>query len=297
MNNFKHFAYLCVFFISSVNCGIAQQSVLTGVIAVGKTSYMKYEINYQLNKNNIVSGYSISDLNGSEETKARITGVFNRKKRTMVFEEVGIISTKSKTPVDEFCLMRVKGKFEKKSGKNIYTGKFDSYCRNPKVACDSGTIVLMTDNDIKELSTKVVKAIQKAPVSDSVKKALEPAPDTTKWVRKVYDLQANSETEIKLNSDFVILELVDDRFQDGDRVTIMENDKIILQDFELTNQVKTIKFPLEGDQQKLTVTIMAADEGSIALTTIKAVLKNGKQSNLINASLNKGQLIKLTLVK
>lgn len=297
MNIFKYFVCLWVFFISFINCVIAQQSKLSGVIAVGKSSYMKYEINYQLDKNNIISGYSIGDLNGSEETKARITGVFNQKKRTMVFEEVGIIITKSKTPVDEFCLMRVKGKFEKKSGKHIYTGKFDSYCRNPKVVCDSGTIVLMTDKEIKELNKQVVKAIQKAPVSDSVKKALEPLPDTTQWVRRVFDLQPNSETEIKLNSDFVILELVDDRYQDGDRVTIMENEKIILQDFELTNRVKSIKFPLEGDQQKLTVTIVAADEGSIALTTIKAVLKNGNESNLINASLNKGQLIRLTMVK
>ena len=297
MNNFKYFVYLLVFFLGSINYTIAQQTVLSGVIAVGKSSYMKYQINYQLDKKNNITGYSISDLNGSEETKAKIIGVFNQKKRTMVFEEVEIISTKSRTPIDEFCLMRVKGKFHKKSGKYIYTGEFDSYCRNPKVACDSGTVVLMTEKDIKELSTKVVKAVQKAPIADSVKRVLESAPDTTKWVRKVYDLQANSETEIKLNADFVILELVDDRFQDGDKVTIMENDKVILQDFELTNQVKTIKFLIDRDMQKLTVSIFAADEGSIALTTVKAVLKNGKESNLINANLNKGQHIKLAIVK
>ncbi len=297
MNNFKYFVYLLVFFLGSINYTIAQQTVLSGVIAVGKSSYMKYQINYQLDKKNNITGYSISDLNGSEETKAKIIGVFNQKKRTMVFEEVEIISTKSRTPIDEFCLMRVKGKFHKKSGKYIYTGEFDSYCRNPKVACDSGTAVLMTEKDIKELSTKVVKAVQKAPIADSVKRVLESAPDTTKWVRKVYDLQANSETEIKLNADFVILELVDDRFQDGDKVTIMENDKVILQDFELTNQVKTIKFLIDRDMQKLTVSIFAADEGSIALTTVKAVLKNGKESNLINANLNKGQHIKLAIVK
>ncbi len=91
--------------------------------------------------------------------------------------------------------------------------------------------------------------------------------------------------------------MVDDKYQDGDKVTIKENDKIILTDFEITNRVKSLKFYISENDKPLTITLIATDEGAIPLTTVKAVLRNGNESNLINASMNKGQSVKITFQK
>lgn len=297
MNYLRLLHVLLVFFLISLGTVRAQQNILIGAITVGKSESMSYQIIYELDKNNYLSGYSISDLNGKEETKAQIAGFYNPKNKILYFEEKSIISTRSKTIVDEFCLMRVKGKIEKKSGNSIYSGKFNAFCQNPKVVCDSGTILLMPEKDILELKKKVTKAIQKLPVSDSVKREIEVDQDTVISVRKEFELKPESETEFKLNADFVVLELVDDKFQDGDKVTIMENNKIVLADFEITNRVKTLRFPINKNEKKLTLTIIAVDEGTIALTTVKAVLKNGNESNLINATMNKGQQVKISFIQ
>jgi|GEM_PF-1233966 len=297
MNYLRLLHFLLVFFLISLGAVRAQQNILIGAITVGKSESMSYQIIYELDKNNYLSGYSISDLNGSEETKAQIAGFYNPKNKILYFEEKSIISTRSKTPIDEFCLMKVKGRLEKKSGKSIYSGKFNSFCLDPMVVCDSGSILLMPEKDILELKKKVTKAIQKLPVPDSLKTNTDISQDTVISVRKEFNLVPESETEFKLNADFVVLELVDDKYQDGDKVTIMENNKIVLADFEITNRVKTLRFPINKDDKKLTLTIIAVDEGSIALTTIKAVLKNGNESNLINATLDKGQLIRISFIK
>jgi hypothetical protein len=255
---------------------------------------MSYQINYQAHKNNTITGYSISDLNGSEETKASFTGYIDPKKKVMFFEEKSIISTRSKTPLNEFCLMKVNGKFERKAGKSVFTGNFTSNSPQKGILCDSGSVMLMTEKEIKELTTRVSKALEKVPLPDTLKKQDDEYNDPSKWVRRELNLEPESETVFELKSDYLLLELVDDKYQDGDKITIKENDKIILTDFEITNRVKTLKFYISEKDKGLTITIIAVDEGSIPLTTVKAVLRNGNESNLINVSMNKGESVKIS---
>ncbi len=283
-----------LFFLRGVN---AQETILKGVIAVGNTQYMSYQINYQAHKNNTITGFSISDVDGSEETKASITGFIDLKKKTMYFQEKSIISSRSKTPLNEFCFMKVHGKFERKAGKSVFSGKFHSESPGKGISCDSGSVMLMTEKELKELTTKVEKAIEKIPKPDTLKKAEDQYTDPSKWVRRELILEPETETVLELKSDFILLELVDDKYQDGDKITIKENDKIILTDFEITNRVKSLKFSVTGNDKTLIITLIATDEGTIPLTTVKAVLRNGNESNLINASMNKGQSIKITLQK
>lgn len=293
MKSFSFFIFPLLFCFSS----IAQQTTLTGAIVLEKTEFMSYKITYQLNNTNVLAGYSVCDINGNEETKARITGFFNPKKKTLNFEEISIISTRSKTPVDEFCLMKVSGKFEKKAGKFVYTGKFDSKCRNPNITCDSGTIVLMTEKNLEALAAKATKALEKVPQPDNLNKEAieEPAPET--WVRKVIELAPETVTDFDLESDYIQLDLVDDKYQDGDKVTVMENDTKVLSGFEITNRVKSLRFKSNKEDKAVTLTIIADDEGSIPPATVKAVLRNGNESNVIKASLKKGQSVKMTFKK
>jgi hypothetical protein len=293
MNILRYLFYFCIFFLFFRFSLSAQQTTLTGAIVVGKTEFMSYQVTYTLNDNNGLTGYSVCDLSGKEETKARITGVFNPKKKTLSFEEKSILSTRSATPIDEFCLMKVMGRFDKKAGKFVFTGTFGSKCGNPKVRCDSGTIVLMTEKDVYELAAKAAKVLEKAPLPDSVKQEIKEKAPPLAGVRKVIELNPASETEFDLKSDFLQFDLFDDKFQDGDKVTILMNDKKVASQFEITNKVKSLKFRINKEDSAVTFTIIADDEGEIPPTTVKAVLRNGNESDVILANLKKGESVKI----
>ncbi|HNY15604.1 MAG TPA: hypothetical protein PKI12_08680 [Bacteroidales bacterium] len=290
----KFVCFLTLIFLFSFTAE-AQQITLTGAIVIGRVEVMSYLVVYHCDNHNIISGYSVSDINGAGETKASITGNFNPKTRALNFEEKTIISTRSKTPVSEFCLMKVRGKLEKKNGNSVYTGKFSSFCSDPAVICDSGTLMLMTEKDIEKFAARINKSTGQAKPKPVIENYPEPAPLPEILVRKTIELAPESVTEFTLKSDFIQLDLVDDKYQDGDKVTVLENNARIVSGFEVTNRVKTMRFETGNQAEPLVITIRADDEGSIPPTTVKAVLRIGHESNVIQASLKKGQSVKLVL--
>jgi hypothetical protein len=187
-----------IFFLLLFKITYSQVVELTGAIIIGKSEMMSYRIVYEIGKNNFISGYSIADLNGNSETKAKITGFYNPQKKTLKFEEKEIISTKANLPFTDFCLMIVDGKFEKKNGKNIYTGSFVSNSLNKKLACDRGTIVLATTRDIYDLAVKANKVIGKIPLPDSSGKAINEVLNSLEGVEKVISVLPESITEYTL---------------------------------------------------------------------------------------------------
>ncbi len=277
----------------------AQEIRLSGAIVIDKTEVMSYSIAYQVDANNMLSGYSIGDLQGTEETKALIGGTYNPKDRTLIFEEKKIVSTQSETPVDEFCLMKVTGKFEKKGGTSIFTGKFDAFSSSNEVICASGTLVLMTEKDIDKLTSQAVKMIKNTPKLKEVdsEQEIKPDADTTSWSRRVIELEAGKTIELELKSDHLVLELIDDRFQDGDKVSVFKNGVKIINSLEIINRVQSFKYVIDKKEQLTTFTFLAEEEGSIALTTFKAVIKNGRENIVILTSLNKGESVKVVFKK
>lgn len=295
MNNQRRLFYFLVFFLFSGLWAGAQETTLTGAIVIGKAEIMSYKITYRLNNNNSLTGTSISDYNGNEETKATITGRYNPREKTLSFEEKHIINTRSKATVDEFCLMKVSGKFETKAGKSVFTGKFESLNRNPEIFCDSGTLVLMTEKTLNDLAVKAGKAIEKLPPTDKPVKNTTEETAPVAMTRNVIELTPGSITELELKSDIIQLDIVDDRIQDGDKITLLKNGVRVVSGFEITNQVRSFKFDIPKDENLVTFTIIADDEGTVALTTIKGSLRNGNEVNLIVAGMDRGQSVKIVL--
>lgn len=295
MKNQRIWFLFYIFFLFPIFNVNAQQKTLTGAIVIGNAEVMSYKITYELNSKNVLSGYSVCDINGNQETKARITGYYNSKNKTLFFEEKDIINTLSKTPADEFCLMKVNGKFEMKGGKRVFTGAFESKSRNPGISCDSGTLLLLTEKTMNALTTKATKTLEKLPLSDSNNKEAKIKPTEGPWVRNTIDLSTGMVKEFGLKSNDYQLDLIDDRFQDGDKITLLRNNATVVSRFEITNQVKSFKFTLNKEEKDVTFTIKADDEGSIALTTVKAVLRNGNEVNNMVISLRKGESVKIIL--
>jgi hypothetical protein len=275
----------------------AQDITFSGAIVIDKSEVMSYSITYQLSAGNTLTGYSIGDVNGKEETKALITGKYNTRDNSLAFEEKKILNSKSEIPVEEFCLMKVQGKIEKKGGKTIFTGDFEAIGLSKDIVCASGTLILLSEKDINELSAKAKKVTDKLPQPDITvenpdTKTME---DTTSWSRNFIALESGKTAELELKSDIIILELIDDRFQDGDRMSVYKNGVKVINKLEITNRVQSFKYEIGKQERDVTIIFKAEEEGSIALTTFKAVIKNGRENNLIMASLNKGESVKVVL--
>jgi hypothetical protein len=295
MKNQKTTFFLNIFFLFLSFNVKAQQSTLSGAIVIGNSEVMSYKITYQLSKQNVLTGYSVCDVNGKVETMASITGIYNPKSKVLSFEEKKILSTKSKLPEDEFCLMKVTGKFEMKAGELIYTGKFESAGRNPEISCDSGTVVLLTEKTLDKLEKKTAKILEKVPLPDSLIEESEYTPLLPLLTKNVIELGPGDVKNFELEVDEFQIDLIDDKFRDGDKITLLRNNATVVSRLEITNQVKSFRFRLGKDEKDVTFTIIAEDEGSIALTTVKASLIYGNEVNMLMISLNKGESVKLVL--
>ncbi|GAB1403313.1 hypothetical protein DSECCO2_554090 [anaerobic digester metagenome] len=282
-----------VFIVMLSLSSLAQEYIFAGAIVIDKTEVLSYRITYQIDQTNTISGFSISDLNGKEETKAQLTGKYNPKDRTLSYVENKIVYTKSTTPIEEFCLMKVNGKIEKKSGKTIFTGTFEAVGSSDDIICASGTLILLSEKDMDELSAKAVKAVKKLPAAAEKPIETEPEP----WSRNVFEIKPGKNVELELKSNELIIELVDDRFQDGDRVSVFKNSVKVIDKLELTNRVQSFKYAIDEQEKEIVFTFLAEDEGSIAQTTFKAVIKNNRENNLFICSLEKGEKVSVIFKK
>lgn len=295
MNKFTSEYPVLFFLLFICHVSFAQQTTLSGAIVIDRTEVMSYSIVFELNRDNTFTGYSISDKDGVEETRAAVSGKYNPKENSLHFEETRIESTRSKTPASEFCLMTVDGKFDKKGKGAVFTGKFTSYNPNPVIICASGTIMMMAEEKLEELSAKTSKSLAKLPPSGS-EKSEQPTPEEMAgWKRNLIEVEAGSVTELKLASSKLQIDLVDDRFPDGDKITILKNDERVVSGLTITNKVQSFSFDIPKNANEIAFTFIAEDEGSIALTTLRAFFRNGPENNMVMSSLNKGQSVKVVL--
>jgi hypothetical protein len=285
---------IALFILLLINISFAQQVDLTGAIIIGRAEMMSYKIVYQVNEKNIVSGFSISDQSGDNETKSKISGIFNPRKKTLQFEEKSIISTKTKLDFNDFCLMNVKGKFSRKSGKTVFTGSFHSKSANKLLICDSGTIILTTTKDILELEARAMNMLGNTKITDSsinIDEKLAPL----LGVDKVRTLEPGKIADYTLATDVVQIEIIDDRLEDGDKISIYRNNKIVVSELAITNKVQNFKFDIDKSEKIVVFTFLACNEGTSPPNTLKVILTNGEQKELLIAQLKKDQSVRIQL--
>lgn len=278
---------------------VAQSQVveLTGAIFIGNSQLLSYRASYEIDSKNRVTGYSVCDIGGASETKARISGAYNPRKKTLSFSEKSIINAKPAIPATDFCLMKVEGKFEKKNGKQIFTGTFSSKSANINIICDSGTIVLTTTKEVYEMAAKVANKIDKTNLPDTLNNNFISQLQQLKGVEKVKTVKPGSVSQYELDADSIQLDIFDDGIEDGDIITILKNNKVLISDFKTTNEVKTLLFPVDRDEKLVVFTIIAVTEGSLAKNTVKVVLSIGKRKELLIAPLKQGERFQIKLTR
>ena len=235
--------------------------------------------------NGIVNGYSITNINTTDETKSEISGLYFKKDRSFQLQETQILQTKSEAALNTFCYISMnlsfKAKFGSKRLEGTFTGNFlDS------TECASGKIILMEKTKLKKKIEKIKKKIEK--------KYTEKYQDTS-LVKRTQILKDGDYFTINWESNKVKLFIWDANLEDGDKVTLTINSNIILDDFETTNKRKKIKYKLQDGEN--TIEIKATNLGSSPPNTSRIELVDSKTKYPIIAQLELGKTAIIKIIK
>ena len=247
---------------------------LVGSIDAGKTARYSYKLQFT-DENGSIKGYSLTDIQGPNQTKTAITGTINRSKKELSFRETHIMSTKSASPADSFCFIRAKVKLGGMQKGKVLKGTFTGYKANGTTACAKGTIVLYSASDLLN------KLMDIAPGSDTIVQSLRTKLDSIKRApARIIELPPGQSFTLEHSTTGALLEVWDDKHIDGDIISVSHNGKPVLSNYTLSGIKKSLTLPLSRND---TITVVAITEGSEPSNTARMNLRVGTDLYPFNA--------------
>jgi hypothetical protein len=243
-------------------------------------------------KNGKVSGYSITDITGEHETKNIIEGTYNEKTKTLVISEKNIVYTKSTISDNLFCFVNFTSKIKLESNKAKLNGDFTGIFKN-KTKCINGTFELIGSRSVNKLLQKVNKKIQKS-------KELKPDDKIKYNPIKIFDslqtqqMSARQNLNIFHNGTKITFVIWDNGVEDGDLINFYHNDKLVLKNFKVTLEKKTVEVVLSNNINEFT--IEALNQGLQGLNTAMITV-DGDQSVAFQTNLLEKETTKVTILK
>ena len=235
--------------------------------------------------NGIVNGYSITNINTPDETKSEISGLYFKSDNSFQLQETQILQTNSEAHLKTFCYINMnlsfKGKFGTKRLEGTFIGNFlDS------TQCASGKIILMEEKKLKKKIEKVKKRIDK--------QADKMITDTNQ-IQQTKILKDGVDFIINWESDKIKLFIWDANQEDGDKIQLIINNNIILNNFKTTNKRKKIKYRLVDGEN--IIEIKAVNLGNSPPNTSRLELVDSKTKYPIITQLELGKSAIIKIVK
>jgi hypothetical protein len=273
------FFLICIF---TSNIFAGDTLYFVGNIKISKKVSYSYNLRFIVENENKIRGYSLSDLGGPNEVKTKIIGTFDSSKMILTYEEKDILRSKVDLKKNDLCFVKAILKIKKsKMGESLY-GKFTAFEPGKTEICASGEVKLMNTNRIKVLLKKIYGA-------DESLKNNGPESKT-----KPVEISDNKGKEFLVTGTKVKLTVWDQGKVDGDKISIMLNDKYILENYVITASTKVIDLIL-SDTEKDVIKIIAINEGSLPPNTaaIKIETETEEYPILTQASINEVRTIYL----
>lgn len=287
-------SYLFVFFVlllGDVLIYAQNQQEYLGVLKLNDSAFISYKVNL-IEKNGTINGFSITDMGGKHETKSLISGFYDKKKNMLKFRETTIVYTKSEITTYDFCHVHFSGKVRGfKSKKNI-EGKFEGKYSDG-TSCINGELALKNINKIIKKAAKIDRIIQRTKkITEEEKSNIS----ITKQLDslKMNVLRNNDNLNMFSTSPFIILNIYDAGKEDGDRIRILVNGQVLLENYTISKKAKKIKIPLL--EQYTIIKVRALNIGTISPNTAKIEFID--RSNKIEAivSLKKFEKTEITII-
>ena len=236
-------------------------------------------------KKGVVNGFSITNIGTKDETKSEITGLYFKSDNSFQLQETQILSTKSEAPLNTFCYINMnlsfKGKFGTKRLEGTFIGKFSN-----DTECARGKVILMEEEKLKKKIDKIEKKIEK--------NSLETVPDAN-LVQQTKILKDGDDFTINWENDKLKLFIWDANKEDGDKIELKINNKIILADFETKSKRKEIHFKLQKGEN--IIEIKATNLGTSPPNTSRIELVDSKTKYPIITQLELGKTAIIKIIK
>ena len=236
-------------------------------------------------KKGVVNGFSITNIGTKDETKSEITGLYFKSDNSFQLQETQILSTKSEAPLNTFCYINMnlsfKGKFGTKRLEGTFIGKFSN-----DTECARGKVILMEEEKLKKKIDKIEKKIEK--------NSLETVPDAN-LVQETKILKDGDDFTINWENDKLKLFIWDANKEDGDKIELKINNKIILADFETKSKRKEIHFKLQKGEN--IIEIKATNLGTSPPNTSRIELVDSKTKYPIITQLELGKTAIIKIIK
>jgi hypothetical protein len=250
-----------------------------------------YTLNFSL-KNNVVEGFSITDIGGPHETKNTITGTYNDKTKAFKFSESQILYTKSMFERTEFCYVFFEKSLKIDDDLKKIEGNFTGKYKDGKT-CINGTILLVNQKKIEKTIAKFNTKIQKSnKVEEKTKEQLNL--HTIIDSLKVNYLLKGQNLSVFSSSKVVTVEIWDNKKEDGDAINLYQNNKLILKEYTVLNKKKTIEIELNGESTVLK--IEATKEGDIKPNTTMIRIIDGANNYELMSNLKKWETASITFI-
>ena len=258
-------------FIVQVSISQVNKHKYLGSIILENNIPMSFSLDL-VEKNGIVSGYSITNHGTKDETKSEIQGVFFKDDKSFQLQETQIIYTKSEAPINSFCYIRMnlklKNRFTKKKLEGNFSGNFldSSECAKGKILLAEKSII---EKKIKKIEKKIEKQIKKDEIIETS------------------ILKDGDSLSIKWQAKYITIKIWDSNEEDGDRINLSVNKDIILDNYETKNKAKKIKYKLKEGQNKILIEAKSLGSSPPNTSRIELIDKKKKYPLLTQLELNK----------
>ena len=263
--------FLSIIIISQITNAQINTHKYLGTIILENNKPMSFSLDL-IEKNGIVSGYSLTNLGTKDETKSEIQGVYFKEDKSFQLQETQIIYTKSEAPINSFCYIRMnlkqKNRFTKKLLEGNFTGNFldSSECAKGKILLAEKSII---EKKIKKIEKKIEKKLEKEEIIE------------TKILKDGDNLNINWKAK------YLTIKIWDSNQEDGDKINLEINSDVILDNYETKNKAKKIKYKLNKGKNKIIIEATSLGKSPPNTSRIELIDKNKKYPILTQLDLNK----------
>lgn len=289
--------FLASIFFHTLSTAQVTNLVFIGGVSVSDGRHYPYKL-YVTDSADIVTGYSVTDILGADETKTLVKGKIDRKGKQLIFRETRIQETKSKIPAEEFCFIHARLKAGNIQGTTTLRGSFTGYKPDGKTECGKGKIVLVCAQDALARLMELAEKDKIARPNDTTEAALptmdngnDAVPESS--VRKV---EPGETIFLNCPQQNVTVELWDAKTLDGDKISLLRDNKKLLSGYTITNERKRMQIQM-GDETSVALKLVADTEGSLPVNTARVKVSSGDRTYYIDASILLGKDVTIILQK
>lgn len=287
------FLLLFIFCLTSfITYGQLDTYEYMGVIKLNDSSFIPYKLAFE-ELDGQIQGYSMADLGGKHETRSNIKGRYNAKEKVFSFAEYDIVYTKSPLGEVDMCLINFEVKMRNLERTKAFSGNFKGLYPD-KTACLDGMLIMSGSEQVIERVAKLDRKLQKS------KKVPQELKDKISAKRTLDTLtmsvvRNNENLNIFTKTNTIEISIYDFGKVDNDRINLYVDNILILKEYAIEKEKKTIPITITGAIAK--VRVEAVDEGTSPPNTVKVEISDGGNLVTTSTSLRTGETAQLTFVK